>query len=138
MKFITYDTNGVILGRYILAKDADAELYSNRIEVGDGMTEEQFDNQPELYMRAVDGALIAKASVTITADKTTITADGIDAATLTFAGLTASIVVRLAGQDLTITQADPHLIITSDVPYQFIVKIFDDLHYSNTITVRAE
>lgn len=138
MKFITYDANGVILGRYVLAKDVDAELYPNRIEVGDGMTEEQFDDQPEIYLRVVGGGLIAKASVTISADKTTIIADGTDAATLTFAGLAASIVVRLAGQDLTITQADPHLIITSDVPYQFIVKIFDDLHYSNTITVRAE
>lgn len=138
MKLITYDANGVILGRYLLGKDADAEFYPNRIEVGDGMTEEQFDNQPELYMRVVGGVLTAKAGVTISADKTTIVADGVDAATLTFAGLTASVVVRLAGQNLTVTQADPHLIITSDLPRDFVVKILDDLHYSNRIIVRAE
>lgn len=136
-QFVTYDANGVILGRYSVAWDDDADFYSSRIEVGDGITQEQFDSQPEIYMRVVAGALTAKASVTISADKTAITANGTDAATLTFTGLTATVTIRLAGADLTVTQADPELIITSDVPYRFVVKIFDDLHYSNTIEVIA-
>ncbi len=84
------------------------------------------------------GALVQKATVVITPNKTAITADGVDEATLDFVGLVADATVSFGlGLLRTVTVADPQIILTSDVPQVFEIQMADALHWSNPVLVEA-
>ena len=79
-----------------------------------------------------------KAVVSISVDKTSIVADGVDEALLSFSGLTAPINVSF-GDGLThiVIPTDPNVQLTSDVPRRFVVGIDDKLHFADPVVVEA-
>ena len=82
--------------------------------------------------------LVQKDEVTITADKAQIVADAVDEATLTFSGLSADTKVGVNGDLITIPVMSPALVITSDVPEQFIIVVHDPLYWSLPFGVVAK
>ena len=96
-----------------------------------------FDKQRE--WSDLGGNLVQKAEVVISSNKAQIIADGIDETTITFAGLVAPISVSFGeGVNQTVTPADPEIILTSDVPRQFVIEIDDKLHFAEPIFVEPQ
>ena len=96
-----------------------------------------FDKQRE--WSGLGGNLVQKAEVVISSNKAQIIADGIDETTITFAGLVAPISVSFGeGVNQTVTPADPEIILTSDVPRQFVIEIDDKLHFAEPIFVEPQ
>ena len=89
--------------------------------------------------RVSAGVLVLKTEVVISSNKAQIIADGIDETTITFAGLVAPISVSFGeGVNQIVTPADPEIILTSDVPRQFVIEIDDTLHFAEPIFVEAQ
>ena len=82
--------------------------------------------------------LVQKNEVVITSNKGQIAANGIDEATLSFSGLVGPTAVSF-GDDFSqiATPSDPVIILTSDVPRQFVVGIDDKLHFAESVFVEA-
>ncbi len=96
-----------------------------------------FDKQRE--WSGLGGNLVQKAEVVISTNKPQIVADGIDEAAVTFVGLVAPISVSFGeGVNQIATPADPEIILTSDVPRQFVIEIDDKLHFAEPIFVEAQ
>ncbi len=87
-----------------------------------------------------DGAVVAKAPVMLTADKPSFAADGVTECRITATGLVgnAAIYQRPGRDPLTLTLADPVLILTSDVGRRYTFQVLDAAHYSEPLTVEAK
>lgn len=79
-----------------------------------------------------------RAKVRITTNKVRFLADGLEAATVTFEGLVASAVAELGGAlTAAVSPVDPVVVLTSDIPRLFTVRILDAAHWSKPLHVEA-
>lgn len=131
--------SGRILGLYQTALKDDLML--NYDPASEGMIVIPFDHHifsQQDRWRIVAGALLGKAQVTIMADRQQFRADGIAEARFIFAGLEGEAICRVDGLGMyPVTLADPVLVVTSDVPRAFRLRVEDPRHWSEWITVEA-
>ena len=128
-------------GFYTFRRVASGDVYPR-----DSVTQGKIqipDNHPAIHeqhkWRVSSGVLVQKNEVVISSNKAQIVADGIDEATITFAYLVAPVSVSFGeGLNQTATPADPVIILTSDVPRQFVIEIDDKLHFAEPIFVEAK
>jgi hypothetical protein len=139
--FVLYHkTTEEILGLYKQAKDTDIDLYPQdpanedyiEIPIDHAIFGEQFKWRIRL------GLLEKKAEVVMIPDKASIAGDGIEECTISFVGLIDLAIVEIENlESQVIDPADPNLILTSDIPFQFRLRVHDDNHWSDEILVVA-
>jgi len=131
----TEEINGLVQ----VSQDADLLLnFNSAIQGLIQITPDHPVLSEQLKWRVSGGSLLQKATVTISVDKTTFAADGVEEVLVTLSGLVADVVLDLGG-GLTgsVTVADPTHIITSDVRMLFSLQIIDNLHWSEQIIIEA-
>ncbi len=127
-----------LLGIVSLARDSDLPL--NYDPDTAGCIEIPADHPiraAQARWRVAGGALVEKATVTLTADHPQFPADGASECRITAAGLVAQATVLVNGQAVPLAPADPVLILTSDSPARFRVEVKDPLHWAAPLTVEA-
>lgn len=120
--------------RATVASDAQAvSSGEGHIEVG--------DNDAALtamrHYRVDDGEVAQKAEVTLARNAATFSADGTSEGQITLTGLTQDAQVHVDQSIVTVTVADPVLVITSDVPRIFAVQVVDAYHWSEIVMIEA-
>ena len=140
-KIVVYNlADKSIIGYYGFSKPATADFYpldpatQGKIELP--LDHPSIGEQHKWRVEA--GNLVLKAEVSVLTDKTQITADGIDEATITFTGLVKDSLIGLGGE-LThvVSTSDPVLALTSDVPKVFEFRVLDEDHWSEPFIVEA-
>lgn len=92
----------------------------------------------QIRWRVLNKVLVEKTEITLTADKVQIIPDGVDEATIMLAGMTGSVEISLGeGLDEIVLVSDPILVVTSDVPRKFEVRVLDVFHWADPITIEA-
>ena len=136
---VRYETAaGRIVASVVASTDAEAsalcgagEAFLSAADGHDAMTHEG-------RWVVVDGALVALPEITLTPDVVTFDADGVDACTITATGLSGDVDVRVEpGETVTLTIADPVVILTADVATAFVVTAVGPDVWSERLTVRA-
>ena len=125
---------GRITGRLTTS---DPVLTNNVVELDDALVDQPVETT--MRVRLLTKTLIAKNEVKATASKIIFMANGTDACTITFSGLSGEVDVvidhSVVGQ---ITDADPTVTVTSDVARIFAVHVDSLIDYSWPITVTAQ
>lgn len=127
-----------IIGHVSLSQDSDTQFYPSddtQVALEIPLNHPALDNQPQ--WKIVNGALAQKNIVMLTASAPTFPADGTSTVSLTFAGLSGSAVVTVAGQQVTVSPADNVIKLTSDMPRTFSVQLVDTDQWSNPVNVEA-
>lgn len=130
---IVYDASGQIVK--IVRVTNPGDLQAN-VGAGESCLIVAVDAENIQRRRIDDGVITEKAKVIISGPAT-FQADGVSIGQLSFAGLQADIQVRVNSNSVTVTEVDPILALTSDVPKSFQVEVKDGLHWSEVFTVKA-
>lgn len=138
--FVIFNTKSFDIVYFVTVDyPSDADLYpinpdtESKLEIAPDHP--AFANQDQY--RIINGQLVRKNIVKVTADTRTFPADGTSQVQVTFDGVTGPTLIKVAGQDAIVSPSDDVLILTADAPRSFKVQVNDAEQWSEPLSVEA-
>lgn len=126
VNFVVHDADGVIL-RTGSCVDTDMPLQA---QTGETVIEGEANDE---LQKVVNGAVVDKTAIPYLQDKASITADGIDASTLS--GLPDGTLASCQGQEVTSTLGEVTFAV--DLAGSYEIELTNPLYLPTTVTVTA-